>query len=415
MTVAQLAGANTLRRIRIRRARADVAPMTTTAALLVGSSGMLLAGGLMMILSASWVSAYQRYGSSFLFFQRQLMWTVGGLCAMYVFSRVDYRKLRGFGYLLLAGSYLGMIAVLIPGVGTTAGGSTRWLVFGPMRVQPSELAKLALVIVAADICTRKTPKRLRTIKDVMMPLGVIACLGAGLVMLQPDLGTTLIMGGIIYGVLFVAGTSGRTLSVLGVAGVGATILLSLSEGYRRARLLSFFNPFSDPLNNGYQAVQAQIALGSGGLFGVGLGASRQKWSYVPNAHTDFIFAIIGEELGLIGTFAVIGLFGLLCYAGVRAARRAPDVFGRILAGGITAWVGGQAVINMGTVTGLLPITGVPLPLVSFGGSSLVFTLAALGILINIARNERWPQRAARADATVPPDAQTQPRRRAVTR
>ena len=160
----------------------------------------------------------------------------------------------------------------------------------------------------------------------------------------------------------------------------------------------FWNPFKDPLNAGYQAVQSQIALGSGGLFGVGLGASRQKWMYVPNAHTDFIFSIIGEELGLLGTFVVIALFGLLAYAGVRAARRAPDTFGRIVAGGITAWIVGQAVLNMGAVTGLLPITGVPLPLVSFGGSSLMFTLMAIGILINISRQEQWPPKRAVVDA-----------------
>jgi cell division protein FtsW len=209
-------------------------------------------------------------------------------------------------------------------------------------------------------------------------------------MAQPDLGTTLILGGITLTVLFIAGARMRVLGGLGVSALGLAGMLSMSEGYRRARLSVFTNPFRDPLNAGYQAVQSQIALGSGGLFGVGLGASRQKWLYVPNAHTDFIFAIIGEEVGLLGTFAVIGLFVVLAYAGIRTARRAPDTYGRIVAGAITAWIVGQAVINMGAVTGLMPITGVPLPFVSFGGSSLVFTLAAIGILINIARQEQWP-------------------------
>src|SRR5207245_2275456 len=193
-------------------------------------------------------------------------------------------------------------------------------------------------------------------------------------------------------------------------GAGAWILFALWAGYLRARLFSFTNPFNDPLNTGYQAVQSQIALGSGGLFGVGLGAGRQKWLYVPNAHTDFIFSIIGEEVGLLGTFAVIALFALLAYAGVRIARRAPDKFGRIVAGAITAWIVGQAVINMGAVTGLLPITGVPLPLVSFGGSSLVFTLTAIGILINIGRQEEWPPKKDPAPVAAP--AQKAPTRRA---
>jgi cell division protein FtsW len=234
-------------------------------------------------------------------------------------------------------------------------------------------------------------------------------------MIQPDMGTTLILAGIVFTVLFVAGSRITVLGGLGLAGLGASVLLSTSKAYRRARLFSFTNPFKDPLNTGYQAVQSQIALGSGGLFGVGLGAGRQKWLYVPNAHTDFIFSIIGEEVGLLGTFAVIALFGLLAYAGVRIARRAPDKFGRIVAGAVTAWIVGQAVINMGAVTGLLPITGVPLPLVSFGGSSLVFTLTAIGILINIARQEQWPPKREAEPAPSPAKKKTVRRAPARTR
>ena len=388
MTVAQIARApiGVLARLRERR---SAGPMTASALLVVGSAGTLLFIGLIMILSSSWVSAYQQYGSSFWFFGRQLMWAAIGISAMLLVMRTDYRRFRGIGYLLLLISIGGMILVLHPAFGTRVGGSSRWLAFGPVRVQPSELAKLALVLVGADLAVRKGP-RLRTVKQVLVPIGILAGLIGGLVMLQPDLGTTLILGGITFAIIYVAGARVRVLALLGASGMGAAMVLSLSEGYRRARLLSFLDPFSDPLNAGYQAVQSQIALGSGGLFGVGLGASRQKWLYVPNAHTDFIFSIIGEEVGLLGTFAVIGLFAVLTYAGIRIARRAPDAFGRIVAGGITAWIAGQAVVNMGAVTGLLPITGIPLPLVSFGGSSLVFTLIALGILINIARQEVWP-------------------------
>jgi cell division protein FtsW len=392
-----------------RRSRARGATrMTTSAALVIGATALLLGGGLIMILSSSWVSAYEAGSSPFLFFTRQLIWAGVGIACLIVAAVVDYRRWRGLSWLLLLVSLGGLMLVLHPAFGSTAGGSSRWLAMGPLRFQPSELAKLALVLVGADICVRKG-RRLWTIRDVVVPFGVIAGVMGLLVMAQPDLGTTLILGGIVFTVLFIAGARLTVLVGLGFAGVGGAVMLSLSKAYRRARLFSFANPFKDPLNTGYQAVQSQIALGSGGLFGVGLGAGRQKWLYVPNAHTDFIFSIIGEEVGLLGTFAVIALFALLAYAGVRVARRAPDKFGRIVAGAITAWIVGQAVINMGAVTGLLPITGVPLPLVSFGGSSLVFTLTAIGILINIGRQEQWPPK--RETASEPGPARKRPAQR----
>ena len=384
-----------MKRFRISGARAWAAqrlkgrPMTTSAALVLGPTGVLLIIGLIMVLSSSWVSAYERYGSSFIFFGRQLMWTGIGVLAMLLSMRIDYRRFRVLGYVLLAASFAGLVAVMHPAVGVTAGGSSRWIGVGSLRFQPSELAKLALILAGADLCVRKGG-RLRTIKEVLVPFGVVGGVIGGLVMLQPDLGTTMILGGIVLTVLYVAGTRMRVLGTLGTSALASASVLAFSASYRRARLLSFRDPFADPLNTGYQAVQSQIALGSGGLFGLGLGAGRQKWQYVPNAHTDFIFSIIGEELGLVGTFAVIGLFGLLAYAGIRIARRAPDRFGRIVAAGITAWIAGQAIVNMGAVTGLLPITGVPLPLVSFGGSSLVFTLMAIGVLANIGSQEEWP-------------------------
>lgn len=396
MTVIQLGRTRkALARIRSRRrARAVEHPMTTSVALVFACTGILLAGGLIMILSSSWVAAYARYGSPYMFFQRQLLWAAGGVTAMLVVSRIDYHRWRRAGYALLLVAVAGLVLVLHPAVGTTVGGSSRWLGVGPFRFQPSELAKLALVLVGADLCARKL-HRLRTVKDVMLPLGIFVAIIGGLVMLQPDLGTTLILGGITFTVLFVAGAPMRTLATLGAGATGSAVMLAFSSPYRRDRMLSFLHPAKDALNTGYQAVQAQIALGSGGVFGVGLGAGRQKWLYVPNAHTDFIFAIIGEEMGLFGTFLVIGVFATLGYAGVRIARRAPDVFGRIVAGGVTAWIVGQAIVNMGAVTGVLPITGVPLPFVSFGGSSLLFTLTGVGILANIARHEQWPPKRAK--------------------
>jgi len=399
---------------RVQRAKDATARMTTSAALVIGATALLLGGGLIMILSSSWVSAYEAGASPFMFFTRQLMWAIVGIACLLVAATVDYRRWRGLSWFMLLISIGGLMLVLHPAFGTTAGGSSRWLSMGPIRFQPSELAKLALVLVGADICVRKG-RRLWTFKDVILPYGIIAGVVGLLVMIQPDMGTTLILAGIVFTVLFVAGSRITVLGGLGLAGMGASVMLSMSKAYRRARLFSFTNPFKDPLNTGYQAVQSQIALGSGGLFGVGLGAGRQKWLYVPNAHTDFIFSIIGEEVGLLGTFAVIALFGLLAYAGVRIARRAPDKFGRIVAGAITAWIVGQAVINMGAVTGLLPITGVPLPLVSFGGSSLVFTLTAIGILINIARQEQWPPKREAEPAPGPAKKKAAPRRAPVRR
>jgi cell division protein FtsW len=221
-----------------------------------------------------------------------------------------------------------------------------------------------------------------------MPLLPVVGLVCALIMLQPDLGTTVILAGSVFALLFVAGARLRHLflGLVGTASLGLALIYV--EGYRWARLTAFLNPWADPQGAGYQIIQSLIALASGGPLGVGLGASRQKWLYVPNAHTDFIFSIIGEELGLIGNLAVVALFGTFIYAGIRIAMRAPDVFGRLMAAGITAWIGLQAMVNLGAVTALLPITGVPLPFVSFGGSALVVSLAAVGILVSIDRSAR---------------------------
>jgi cell division protein FtsW len=391
MTVVELTRSPFARlRARLRASREAQPPMTTSAVMLASVIGILLGGGLIMILSSSWVSAYENYGSSFLYFTRQVTWALIGVAAFLTMARIHYGKTRAIGYLLLAGSIVGLIAVLIPGIGVRAGGASRWLSFGIVRVQPSEFAKLGLILVGAALLTRRGTS-LRTFQDVLFPVGALAGLIGALVMFQPDLGTTLTIGGITLTLLYLAGARMRVLGGLGIAAIGVTTMLALTEGYRRARLTVFTNPFADPLNAGYQAVQSQIALGTGGLFGVGLGASRQKWLYVPSAHTDFIFSIIGEEMGLLGTFAVLALFAVFTWLGIRIARHAPDAYGRIVAGTITAWIAGQAFVNIGAVTGLLPITGIPLPLVSFGGSSLVITLAALGILMNIARHEQWPR------------------------
>ncbi len=389
MTVVELAKTRIWQRARASERARAAGGATRSYYLLISVTGVLLGFGLVMILSASSVSSFTRYGSSFLFFKRQLVWALMGVVGMFVASRIDYRRWRGLGWVMLLICIGGLVLVLHPAFGTRVGGSSRWLGFGSIRVQPSELAKLALLLVAADVCVRKQGK-MTSLRELVLPLGILSAVVAGLILLQPDLGTMLIIALIVGVVVFVSGVPLPLLGTVGVMGVIGAVGLAFAEGYRRARLFSFLNPFRDPLNAGYQSVQSLIALGSGGFFGVGLGDSRQKWLYVPNAHTDFIFAILGEELGLMGTLMVISLFVAFAYVGIRIARRAPDPFGRLVASGVTVWVAGQGIVNMGAVTGLLPITGVPLPLVSFGGSALVIALVGIGILANIARQEKWP-------------------------
>ena len=355
------------------------------AVLLPITVGALVVTGLVMVLSASSVVSYASNGSSFLYFQKQFLWAAIGVVGFLFFARMDYRRLKGWGYLAYGAVTALLVAVLIPGVGITAGGSSRWIGVGSFAIQPSEFAKLALILFAADVFSRKDEKSFREFSHSALPL--IPALGvlAILVMAQPDLGTTVLLSSIGLGLLFVAGAPMRHVVPMGIAGVGLAGIAAVAMPYRRDRLLAFMDPWKDPLETGYHTIQSLIALGSGGWFGVGIGASRQKWYYVPNAHTDFIFAILGEEMGLLGTFAVLGMFAFLTYLGVRIARGAPDRFGMLVASGITIWIATQALVNMGAVTASLPITGVPLPLVSFGGSSLVISLLAMGIMTNIAR------------------------------
>jgi cell division protein FtsW len=365
------------------RSRSRVATRRTVA-LLLGSTAFLVVGGLIMVLSASSVSAFAEHGDSFRYFQRQAAYAVVGVGVLWVTSKMRYDVWRRLAvpFLLLTIAMLAL--VLHPTSGIEAYGSSRWFAFGPVTVQPSEVAKLALVVFAAAVLTRKWGK-LDDLGHLMLPLLPVGLLVCGMVMMQPDLGTTVIISGSVLLLLFVAGVRLRYLAAAAVVGSAVGLGLIMSADYRRIRFLSFLHPWQDQRNTGWQLAQSLIALGSGGLTGVGLGASRQKWQYVPNAHTDFIFAILGEELGLIGEVVVLVAFAALIFAGIRIAARTQDVFGRLLAAGIVSWFGLQALVNLGAVTGLLPITGVPLPFLSYGGSSLVVSLAAVGILVNIAR------------------------------
>jgi len=337
-----------------------------------------------MVLSASSVTAYAQYGSSFMFFQRQAAYAVVGAAALVITSRMRYEAWQRLAVPLLGFTVVLLALVLHPTAGIEAYGSSRWMSLGPITIQPSELAKLALVVFVATVLARKW-SRMDEPTHFALPLLPVAVLVCGMVILQPDLGTAVILAGSVFLLVFAAGVRLRYLTAVGILGLAIGFALIMAEGYRRARFLSFLHPWADAKNTGYQLIQSLIALGSGGWFGVGLGTSRQKWMYVPNAHTDFIFSILGEELGLIGEIVVVVAFGVLIYAGIRIAAGAPDVFGRLLASGIVSWFGLQIVVNLGAVTGLLPITGVPLPMLSYGGSSLVVSLSAVGILVNIGK------------------------------
>jgi cell division protein FtsW len=277
-----------------------------------------------------------------------------------------------------------LLLVLIPGIGISVGGSRRWLGAGALRFQPSEIAKLALLVFSADLLTRREDD-LGDWRRTLKPIGLVFVTIAALVVVEPDLDSTVVLALIVGAILVAGGVRLRHLACIG--GVGALVgtIVAVAEPYRRARIFVFLNPAADASNTGYQITQSLIALGSGGWTGVGLGQGRAKWLFLPNAHTDFIFAIIGEEMGLLGCLLVVLLFVAFAVLGIRAALHAPDRFGMLLAAGVTAWVVGQAAINIGGVIGLLPVAGIALPFVSFGGSALVFTMAASGVLANVAR------------------------------
>ena len=347
--------------------------------------------GLVMVLSASSVTALHQEGTSYYYFERQLIWLAIGSVAFVLALRANLQRLRLLAWPLLVGTFGLLLVVLLPGIGSNVNGSSRWIGVGMFSIQPSEFAKLAMLVFGADLLARRSAWMHDT-RVTLRPVMVAFCSLALLIMLQPNLGTTIVLASITFAILFVAGVPLRPLVGWGAAGTAAACVAAMGQSYRRARILAFLHPWNDPLNTGYQTIQSQVSLASGGWFGLGLGASRAKWGFLPYAHTDFIFAIIGEELGLVGALLVVALFVVLGYLGVRAGLQCADPFGRLLAIGITTWLCVQAFVNIGAVIGVLPITGVPLPFISFGGSSLLATMAASGILLNVARNAGTPRR-----------------------
>ena len=346
---------------------------------------MLLTIGLGAMLSASSVVSLKANSDQFELFSKQVLWVGFGLLALVVTSIVPYRVWQKYALGLFIATIVGLLVTIM--IGSTRGGATRWIVIGPVTLQVAEFAKFTTLALLAAVLAKKG-NLLNEVWHVVVPVGAI--LGSVTILLlgQPDFGNVILIVGPAFVVLFASAVPLRFVFGLGTLGAMSMVVMAMSADYRKDRLIGFLRPFDDAKDTGLQAVQSMVALGTGGLFGVGLGQSRARWSWLPNAHTDFIFAIIGEETGFAGAAIVIALFTLLAIVGVSIAYRAPDTFSRLFAIGIVSWLTLQALVNIGGVVAVLPITGVPLPFISSGGNAMLVNLAAVGVLVNIARTPR---------------------------
>lgn len=360
--------------------------------IVLGTTLLLIGLGLIMVLSASSVNSLRISGNSYSVFVRQLVFTVLGAGVMWLAVSLPLGVVRRFSFPFMLVVF-GLIAATFTPLGIEVNGNRNWLpLVGGVRLQPSEFAKLAIVIWTAHMFAVRHHK-MKALKDFLFPVGVVTMSMAGLVVLQKDLGTAVILFSIIFGMFWVAGLSLKAFAVALTVLVGAMAFFIGTAPHRIARIMSFWDPMSDPEGSGYQVVKATMGFARGGFWGLGLGNSRQKWGALPEAHTDFILAVIGEELGLMGGLVILSLFAALGYAGVRIVTRSKDRFARYLAAGITLWLMTQAVVNIAMVLKLLPVIGVPLPLISYGGSSLLVSMAALGLLANCAKTEPGAARA----------------------
>ena len=362
--------------------------------IIVTITAALVGIGLVMSTSASAVLAYLEHADSFHFFWRQAIFAVAGIVALLAASKMRREMLRTLSPLGLLVSFILMVAVYF--IGEESGGATRWLTIAGFRFQPSELAKMASIIFAADILARKRADGDR-LKGLLLPLGLPLGVLCVLIFRQPDLGTTIIIAVALFFMFYLADIRARELVAMAAVGLAGGVIASIVVPFRMARLIAFLDPWAVSQGAGYQLVQAQMAFGSGGWTGVGLGMSRQKFGYLPEPYTDFIFAIIGEEMGLVGALVVTLLYFALAFAIIHVMRTCDDLFGKLLAGGIGALIVGQAFINIGGVISVIPLTGVTLPLISIGGTSLVMTMAGIGVILNIAQPERKGKRSAKSD------------------
>jgi cell division protein FtsW len=357
----------------------------------------LLAGGAVMVYSASSAeSLLSGPGDPSYYLKRYVLFGMAGLVLLHLASRHGLRVIRALTPILLVTSFVLTAAVMLPGVGVTVNGATRWLGAGMLQFQPSELLKVSLVLYAAQLLAAR-PDSVRTVATMAKPLLLVVGAACALVMKQPDMGTTMVICFAIGAVLVAAGTPLRNLALIGGTLLFLATVLAIAEPYRRERLFSFLDPFADAGDSGFQAVQALTAIGHGGIFGVGLGESVQKIFYLPEAHTDMILAVIGEELGLFGIVGLLGLYGMIGYAGLRVAKLARDRYSKLLAAGITSLILCQATLNFFAVLGLMPLTGVPLPFISYGASNLVVLMGAMGLLLNVAATGGRAQRAERPE------------------
>ena len=363
--------------------RTSAAPRAVEHSLLLTATLCLLAAGAVMVYSASSAESLLREGDPAYYLKRYVLLGAVGLLAVRAVSRMSLGVVRALTPAFLALSFALTAALMLPGVGVTVNGATRWLGVGPLQFQPAELLKVALVLYAARVLATRH-RRLATLAGVCRPLLLVVGAACLLLLEQPDMGTAIVVCMTIGAMLVAAGARARHLALIVAALVLLALVAGLAEPYRRERLTAFVNPWDDPGGGGFQAVQAMIAIGSGGLFGVGLGESVQKIFYLPEAHTDMILAIIGEELGLIGVSGLAGLYGLVAYAGLRTAKLAHDRYAKLVAAGLTSLVLCQATLNFFAVLGLAPLTGIPLPFISYGNSNLIVLLAAVGVLLRVA-------------------------------
>ena len=344
----------------------------------------LVAFGLVMVFSATSASAALGEGDPMRFLVKQGLYAGAGLILLAVFTRVDYHALRPLAPILLAVAFVGCVAVLA--VAPSINGAQRWFLVGPISIQPAEIAKLAVLVWACAVLSRRPVPT--TFGELLKPVGIVVGVFGALIVIEPDLGTTIALFVMIAGILLVSGVPFRLFALTATLALGAGALAIWMEPYRRERLFSFLDPWKDAQGAGFQNVQAIIGMGSGGITGEGLGQGIQKVNFLPEAHTDMIFAVVGEELGFVGSSLVIAAFAVFAWAGFRVALQCRDPFGKRLAAGITTLICGQAAVNLAAVLGIAPLTGIPLPFVSYGGSSLLVLLCCVGVLLNIAVNER---------------------------
>ena len=356
-------------------------------ALLIATFGLLFIG-MVMILSASTTVSYKQFNNQYIIFLRQLMFASIGIVIMMAISRLPKIFFFRWAKAALWISIVLLVLVLIPSIGISVAGQRNWIsLWGPFRLQPSEIAKLTLIVWGSVVLSKQIRSKITTWQNLLVPVFPVGAIIAVLVIFEGDLGTALILGPILLSLFYAVGAPVKLFTWSAMAGLLGIFILSIQESYRIQRFLSWINPSAENQDAGWQVTHGKYALASGGWTGIGLGASKEKWGWLPAAHTDFIFAVVGEELGLVGTLIVLALIGTIAYVALTLARKTNDLFTKLIATSVMAWIVVQSIINVGAVLGLLPVTGVPLPLVSYGGSSLVFTMSAIGVLMAVLRAE----------------------------